>query len=506
MNVDAKTLLEQLQDLRQQVDQDSQPIMDQWRSRIDRDSFMISAHNLANYLVFRRRDLRQLQRSLMVLGLSSLGRCEARVMPNLNAVIASLEAICAQDGQSSHQTSRPSHRIFFQGERLLRRYTRLLLGASQSERWVRIMVTLPTAAKDDYGFFRELLQRGTDCVRINCAHDSPQEWEAMVQHLRRAEAETGRPCKLLMDLGGIQPRTTDVIAPDPDERRIHRGDVLLLSHKSPQPRDDVDFQFCCTIPEVLDQLRPGRQVWIDDGKIGTTVQSVTDEGIWLDVNQARPKKGEKLKPDKGLNFPDTEMYFDSLGEKDYQHLDFIAAHADIVGHSFVQQASDIQQLQEALRDRTPNHQPPNHQAPKRRSPLGIIAKIETPAAIQNLPELIVQAAGQQPFGVMIARGDLAVEVGYQRMAELQEEILWICEAAHVPVIWATEVLHDLAKQGTPSRAEMTDAAMAERAECVMLNKGPFIPETVTILDDVLKRMEAHQFKKTAQLRALKSWQ
>src|SRR5262252_3134410 len=137
---------------------------------------------------------------------------------------------------------------------------------------------------------------------------------------------------------------------------------------------------------------------------------------------------------------------------------------------------------------------------------GGIRKIETKQAIRNLPDLIVQAAGNRPTAVMIARGDLAVEIGYNRMAEMQEEMLWLCEAAHVPVIWATQVLEHLAKEGVPSRAEVTDAAMAERAECVMLNKGPFITEAVQLLDDVLTRMLAHQQKKTAQLRALHSWQ
>jgi pyruvate kinase len=117
----------------------------------------------------------------------------------------------------------------------------------------------------------------------------------------------------------------------------------------------------------------------------------------------------------------------------------------------------------------------------------------------------VRAASRRPFAVMLARGDLAVELGYQRLAEMQEEILWLCEAAHVPIIWATQVLESLAKKGIPSRAEITDAAMSVRAECVMLNKGPFINEAVTMLDDVLTRMQAHQSKKTPQLRALRSW-
>jgi len=107
--------------------------------------------------------------------------------------------------------------------------------------------------------------------------------------------------------------------------------------------------------------------------------------------------------------------------------------------------------------------------------------------------------------VMIARGDLAVECGYERLAELQEEILWLCEAAHLPVIWATEVLDQLARTGQPSRAEITDAAMSQRAECVMLNKGPHVDVAITVLDDILRRMSGHQRKKTALLRPLRSW-
>mgnify|MGYP000161049456 FL=1 len=119
-----------------------------------------------------------------------------------------------------------------------------------------------------------------------------------------------------------------------------------------------------------------------------------------------------------------------------------------------------------------------------------------------MPDIIIQAASRQPLGIMIARGDLAVEVGYRRLAELQEEIMWVCESAHIPVIWATQVLENLVKTGLPSRAEITDAAMGERAECVMLNKGPYIVEAVTVLTNILQRMEQHQYKKTSQLRAI----
>jgi pyruvate kinase len=108
-------------------------------------------------------------------------------------------------------------------------------------------------------------------------------------------------------------------------------------------------------------------------------------------------------------------------------------------------------------------------------------------------------------GLMIARGDLAVEAGYERLAEVQEEILWLAEAAHLPVVWATEVLDRMARTGRPSRSEITDAAMAERAECVMLNKGPHVRSAIVVLDDILHRMAGHQHKKRALLRRLRSW-
>ena len=95
-----------------------------------------------------------------------------------------------------------------------------------------------------------------------------------------------------------------------------------------------------------------------------------------------------------------------------------------------------------------------------------------------------------------------MEVGFHRLAEVQEEILWLCEAAYVPVVWATQVLETMARSGFPSRAEVSDAAMSERAECVMLNKGPHVVAAVSFLDDVLRRMQGHQYKKRSMLRRL----
>jgi pyruvate kinase len=137
--------------------------------------------------------------------------------------------------------------------------------------------------------------------------------------------------------------------------------------------------------------------------------------------------------------------------------------------------------------------------------LGVVLKIETQAGFAHLPEILLHAMRSPAVGVMIARGDLAIEVGYARLAEVQEEILWLAESAHLPVVWATEVLDRLATTGRPSRAEVTDAAMAQRAECVMLNKGPYVVDAVTQLDDILRRMARHQRKTVPLLRPLHSW-
>jgi pyruvate kinase len=133
----------------------------------------------------------------------------------------------------------------------------------------------------------------------------------------------------------------------------------------------------------------------------------------------------------------------------------------------------------------------------------MILKIETRRAFEQLPGMLLAALGtQRAAGVMIARGDLAVECGYERLAEVQEEILWLCQAAHLPVIWATQVLDRLAKTGRPSRAEITDAAMGVQAECVMLNKGPQIMQAIAVLDDILRRMERHHRKRRPVLARL----
>jgi pyruvate kinase len=340
---------------------------------------------------------------------------------------------------------------------------------------------------------RTLIERGMDVARINCAHDTPDAWGRMIAHIRRAEAETGFHCRIHIDLGGPKARTGALIVQG--KKRIYIGDRVLLTRADPTPHDAYPVQVQSLLPEALDQVKVGHRVWFDDGKLGTEVEALAPEGLVLRVMQAEAD-GFKLRGEKGLNFPDSDLTLSPLTDDDLDALDFIAAHADLIGYSFVQTGEDVALLQRELVKRL---------TPEKAQGIGIVAKIETQRAVQNLPDILIQAAGAQPFALMIARGDLAVEIGFERLAEMQEELLWVCEAAHVPVIWATQVLENAVKKGRPSRAEMTDAAMSARADCVMLNKGDYIADALTLLDDVLRRMEGHQIKKRAQLRALRSW-
>jgi pyruvate kinase len=286
------------------------------------------------------------------------------------------------------------------------------------------------------------------------------------------------------------------------------GDDLLLTpvDVSGKPaeyeEDEVDYrpaQIGCSLPTVFSDAKPGERIFFDDGKIEGVIRAVHKEGVEprIEVKITNAANGAaKLRAEKGINLPDTKLSISALTSKDREDLEFATKYGDLVSLSFVRCSEDVAELIREF-DR------------RGATKTGIILKIENRAAVEALPRILLTAMRRPVTAVMVARGDLGVEIGFERMAEIQEMILWICEAAHVPVIWATQVLESLAKRGLPSRAEVTDAAMSGRAECVMLNKGPHILLALDFLCDVLSRMEGHQTKKSALMRKLsvaeKAW-
>ncbi len=250
---------------------------------------------------------------------------------------------------------------------------------------------------------------------------------------------------------------------------------MLLLLRDPQPVS------AGTLPEALNFVKTGDRIFIDDGKIGGVVRETNVEFLELEITS--PAEGViSIKSEKGLNFPDSPINIAALAEEDQKNLDFVTTHATAVGLSFVHRAADLEALHECL-------------ARLGHDNFGIIAKIETTEAVHRLGEILLGGLDLPNFGVLIARGDLAVEVGFENLAFVQEDILCMCDAAHVPVIIATQVLETLAKSGLPTRAEITDAAMGIRAECVMLNKGPHILDALRTLANLLAIEERHQMKK-----------
>ncbi|HYA70365.1 MAG TPA: pyruvate kinase [Thermoplasmata archaeon] len=328
----------------------------------------------------------------------------------------------------------------------------------------------------------------------------------LVEHVRgRYRAEAQKTCyftsgtRLVATLENGQEDETSIgpVARVTQRIRLRVGDQIVLTARA-EPGEDARVDpdgrvrrvahIACTAPETFRFVRRDEPIWFDDGRIGGVVRSSSPERLLVEVTHA-PAAGAWLGADKGINYPDSTVDLPTFGPKDLQDLKFIVRHADLVGYSFVHRASDIALLRREL-------------TRLGRPRMGVVLKIETRTAFEELPGILLSALRYPPNGVMIARGDLAVEVGYERLAEVQEEILWLCEAAHLPAIWATQVLEGLTKTGLPTRAEVTDAAMGVRAECVMLNKGPHVAAAVRALDGILRRMQSHQAKKTAMLRHL----
>ncbi|MDP2805039.1 MAG: pyruvate kinase [Gallionellaceae bacterium] len=279
---------------------------------------------------------------------------------------------------------------------------------------------------------------------------------------------------------------------------LHIGDILELI---PNSKEGAPARFNkqgekllrraripCSLPEVFEAAKPEQPIWFDDGKIGGRILSNNGKRIEIEITQASPK-GSKLTSGKGINLPLTDLHIPALTAEDIENLSTLAPYIDLIGLSFVRTPRDVQLLHRILDEKKIND-------------LGVVIKIETVQAFENLPMILLTALRRPPVGIMVARGDLAVEIGFERLAEVQEEILWLCEAAHIPVIWATQVLESMAKDGMPSRAEVSDAALSIRAECVMLNKGPYMVETIRFLAGVLERMSGHQIKRSPTMRRL----
>lgn len=533
-----------------------------------------SARNLLHFIALHRQHHRGLADQLHRLGLSSLAGSDPHVLVSLDAVMAALEAIAGHRPRP-HPPSPPSNRMAS--------HCRLLFGGAGTE--PGIMVTLPRDAALDSasdGLIAQLLAAGMTLARINCAHDDAGIWQELALRVRRLSEQSGRPCRIAVDLAGPKLRTgplpplDGVVRVRPRRDRLGRllapalvlacsdpaacetqpgavmlpvrpqcwqqvpagtvfvgmdasgrrrrlrvegvepwglrllidqgcrftaglafrarsgqrleiadlptepgalclapGDRLWLVGEASAAADDLP-EISCSLPEVLGRIGPGERVIFDDGKLSAVVVAAGARRVLLEVKGALGGRA-RLRGHKGINLPDSSVEIPALTARDLDDLGFAVRMADIINFSFVHRPSDIAILHRELHRHG-------------RDDLAVVLKIETRQAYEHLAELLLEAMRYPaPLGVMIARGDLAVQCGWESLAQIQHDILRLCAAAHVPCIWATQVLDELARHGLPTRAEITDAAMGAQADALMLNKGPNITAAVRALREIARR-------------------
>jgi pyruvate kinase len=484
------TLLQKAENLERQVlaaEVAAQPLL-----QAAHPSHALSAKNLVHYLSLRTTDITSTQKELSHFAISSLGHSEGYTLNNIQKIKYLLSALAGPGAVGGNWDALDDEA----GARILGRNAAALFGSAEYNGHTKIMVTLAGKAANDYAMVHALVKAGMDIARINTAHDDMAAWEKMVANIQKASKAIQKDVKIFIDLAGPKIRTgkvKTVLTPPSDGNGkkpailLFQGDRLSIT-KTEGVQETAKHQISLTPVPVFDYLKIGERVYFDDGKLCGAICAIENGEVVVEIIQA-PEEGFKLKAEKGVNFPESDVVLPALTAKDIANLDFIAAHADMVGLSFVQTPDDVAALQQQLKQRN-------------KEDIGIILKIETRAAFKNLPSLQLAAMKSPHCGIMIARGDLAVEIGFLRMAEVQEEILWLAEAAHMPVIWATQVLESQVKKGYTTRAEVSDVVKAVRSECVMLNKGKHLEDAIKMVRDIDMRMAVHEDKKRKKLRAM----
>jgi pyruvate kinase len=451
-------------------------------------NFHISSRNFVHYLALRSLDIRPLQDYLHRKGLSSLANSEGHTLEQIQSVLRWLKP--------EHSTTDMIPCDFQTSKILSSLIADRLLGKSDlAGQLPSIMVTFSSEFADSVRPIEELLKAGMTIARINCAHDDPDVWLKMIENLRRSIFKTGHNCKVYMDIAGPKIRTWRIA--DKGGLKLEEGMRFFITSDETAVRPSGGSEFgsghvpaiIAVHPEsIIGSIREGDQVYFDDGKFKCVCEAVVGDLAELVVVRISSKKA-LLREEKGINFPDTELGLDALTAEDLEYLPFICEHADLVGYSYVQNVEDIKRLRHQMSMYT-------------KHPPSMILKIERLMAVNNLPAMMLEGMKDPAFGVMIARGDLAVEIGFERLSEIQQEILWICEAAHVPVIWATQVLEKMSKRGFAARSEISDVVLGGTADCFMLNKGPYIVKTVNTLVDILQRRSRIYDRKRYILRPL----
>ncbi len=334
---------------------------------------------------------------------------------------------------------------------------------SVTRRRTKIVATIgPVSSTHD--MVRELVETGVDAIRLNFSHGSHEDHGDRARVVREVQEETGKPLTLIADLQGPKLRIGDLEEP----RMLLKGDEITVVGQLTAANGELPV-----LPAVIGEvLRPGHDVLIDDGLVRLTVQEV-EQGRAL----CRVIVGGEVKTHKGVNLPGVPLPIPSLTKKDIEDLEFaLGLGVDFVALSFVRAAADVRDLQAVIRQ---------HGSPAR-----VIAKIEKAEAIEALEEILIESDA-----VMVARGDLGVEIGAATVPLLQKRIILRCLEVGKPVITATQMLESMIEHAEPTRAEASDVANAvlDGTSAIMLSAetatGNYPVEAVRTMDTIARAVE-----------------
>ncbi len=333
------------------------------------------------------------------------------------------------------------------------------------KRNAKIVATLgPASSAPD--LIQVLFEAGVDVFRLNFSHGTQADHEARYRAIRAVEQKAGRPIGILQDLQGPKIRIGKLPSPPV---RLERGETVRfsLAAESADPRE-----IPLPHPEVFRNILPGHVLMIDDGKLRLEVVGLDTERF-----DARVVVGGSLTDRKGVNLPDTDLPISPLTEKDRSDLAFgLSLGVDWIALSFVQRPDDILEAQALVQGRA-----------------GIMAKIEKPKALERIEDIVALVDA-----VMVARGDLGVEIPPEDVPGRQKELVRLCRLAGKPVVIATQMLESMIHAPSPTRAEASDVATAiyDSADAVMLSaelaSGDYPVEAVAMMDRIIRHTERHR--------------
>jgi pyruvate kinase len=330
-------------------------------------------------------------------------------------------------------------------------------------RKVKILATLGPASSDEQ-MIQKLHEAGADLFRINMSHASHDVMRSLISRIRAVEARCGRPIGILADLQGPKLRVGKFAK---GSEELKPGQTFTLDNKD-EPGDNNRVYL--PHPEILEAVKPGHRLLIDDGKLHLRAESSDGKSIVCTV-----VSGTKISDRKGVSLPDTLLGVGALTEKDRIDLDAVLAtgSVDWVALSFIQRPEDLVEVRKIARGR-----------------VGLMSKIEKPQAVERIDEII-----ELSDALMVARGDLGVEMPLEAVPGIQKQLIRACRRAGKPVVVATQMLESMISAPVPTRAEVSDVATAvfEGADAVMLSaesaSGTYPVEAVSTMASIASTVE-----------------